>query len=101
MKLLKYLKKKDFKEGSFYVVNKGGYGGDYLVLMKHEISKLKFLVLPDLEKREIEEDVFKRGLEIEAVKFLEVLPNSVFKACKLQFDKINNSYELCTTDKNN
>jgi hypothetical protein len=103
MKLFKFKKKKEIEEKSLYVVNKGTFGGEYLVLIKRELPNLTFLVLPDLQSRVIEEDVFKRGLEISVVKFIEVLPNYVFNTCKSQFDKINNTeYEqLCKTDKNN
>ena len=101
MKWFKPKKDKGFKVGSFFVIDKGGFGGDYLVLIEIDNLNLKFLVLPDLEKRVIEVDVFNRGVELKVVKFIEVLPNSVFKTCKLQYEKINTSYELCKTDKNN
>lgn len=101
MKFFKLQKKVKIKEGCLFVVNKGSYGGDYLVLIKKENTNFKFLVLPDLQSRDIEEEVFTRGIELEVVKFIEVLPISIFNTCKLQYEKINNSYELCTTDKNN
>ena len=100
MKLFRKNKETDIQECNLYVVDAGTYGGDYLVLIQKQSNDLTFLVLPEIQKRTIEITVFQRGIDNGVVKFLEKLPKSIFKTCKLQFDKINIKDELRQTNKN-
>lgn len=95
MKLFQKNKLSNIAISNFYVVDAGTYGGDYLVLIEQIENSLTFLVLPDMTKRVIQVEDFKRGLDNGVVNFLEKLPKSIFKTCKTQFSKINNTDELC------
>jgi hypothetical protein len=77
--------------GNIYVVDAGTYGGDYLVLMEinNALTRYRFLALPTLTKRDIDFDVFERGVNYKVVNFIEKLPKKVFETCKQQYEAIN------------
>lgn len=98
MRIFRKSKKVEPEVSNLYVVNAGSYGGDYLVLMEVNSLSYTFLVLPDMIKRIIEKDVFLNGLEKKVVKFMEKLPNYVYKTCKSQYNSINTNDGLRKTN---
>jgi hypothetical protein len=87
---LKKKQEKKIANGDFFVVTKGTYGGDYLMLIKHDETELTFLVLPALEPRIIEKEDFLRGWKNNIVEFIENVPQNVYNGCKKQYEFINN-----------
>jgi len=79
--------------GNIYVVDAGTYGGDYLVLIESDFEKncFSFIALPEMSKRDIEVEVFERGVAYKVVNFIEKLPQEVFETCKQQYKAINNN----------
>ena len=85
----KTVKKEEVTIGDFFVVQGGTYGGDYLLLMEKQNEDLYFFVLPDKVKRVIKNNDFLRGKENKIVAFLERVPNSVLKDCKIEYNRLN------------
>jgi hypothetical protein len=75
------------KTGSIYAVSTGTYLGEFFVYIGQAKNKRKFLSLPKMINREIENKNVDHALEKGILEFQEVLPVDIINVCKQQFQQ--------------
>lgn len=75
------------KTGSIYAVSTGTYLGEFFVYIGSSKNKRKFLSLPKMINREIENKNIDHALEKGILEFQEVLPVDIIKVCKQQYQQ--------------
>jgi len=73
------------KTGSIYAVSTGKYLGEFFVYIGQVKNKRKFLSLPKMLNREIENKNIDHALEKGILEFQEVLPVDIINVCKQQY----------------
>ena len=73
--------------GSIYGVGAGRYTGKFFVFVEQIENNKHFLTLPDMSTQVISNNKFEIGIRNNIIEFQEILPNKVFKICKLQYEQ--------------
>ena len=79
------------KAGKLFAIHHGDYAGQLFALVTKTKTSFNFLSMPDMKNIEVPKKDFDEGLKKDIVKFVENLPEDIFKVVKAQYEKNSNN----------
>ena len=76
---------------NLYAVHHGDYAGQLFAFINETDSGCNFLSMPEMKNIEVPKKAFDEGLKKDLVKFVENLPEDIFKVVKAQYEKNSNN----------